>query len=102
MCNTICNSKRKMCKGMTFRDPLTENVVYKCQDMFVDDLASGTNHSSKGISVMEQGQKNLQTHVNLVNITGGDIALEKCWFYHVDWIFEEGIAVAKAMDEAKR
>ena len=101
MSNTICNAKKKSCKGMFFQDPLNGEVIHKCQDMFVDDLASGTNYSSANVTVMQQGRKNLQEHVNLVNVTGGDIALEKCWFYHVDWEFENGAAVAKAMDGSK-
>ena len=96
--NTICKAKEKMCKGMTFVDPITGKTVSKTQDMFVDDLAGGTNYKDEKISVMQQGKKNLQTHVDLVNVTGGDIALDKCWFYHVNWTFEGGEAVAIAMD----
>ena len=37
------NIKEKKCVGMIFVDPLTGEKVEKLQDLFVDDLAGGTN-----------------------------------------------------------
>ena len=98
--NTICKIKREKCRGLIFKDPIEENVVEKIQDLYVDDLAGGTNQPAEGgvknisESIMQQSSTNLQEHVNLVNVTGGDIALEKCWFYLVTWIFKNGEAYA--------
>ena len=97
--NTICAIKNKKCKGLILKDPLTGETIMKVQDLYVDDLSGGTNQShdeSAGIlGIMKQASLNLQKHVDLVNVTGGDIALDKCWFYLVEWIFEEGEPCAK-------
>ena len=44
---------------------------------------------------------NLQEHVDLVNVTGGDIALDKCDFYHIQFRFKHGEAECVAMCEQR-
>ena len=97
--NTIAKSKKKTCVGFRFIDPLTGLKVEKLEDFFVDDTAEGCNATEGGKTIMQQASHNLQEHVNLVNVTGGDIALDKCDFYHIQFRFEEGEAVCVAMVE---
>ena len=97
--NTIVNAKKSKCVGMIFRDPITNTIVEKMQDMFVDDRAAGCNTTMENRTILQQAEHNFQDHVDLVNVTGGDIALDKCDFYHVEYIFENGEAVVVGMEK---
>ena len=97
--NTIVNAKKSKCIGMIFRDPITNTIVEKMQDMFVDDRAAGCNTTMENRTILQQAEHNFQDHVDLVNVTGGDIALDKCDFYHVEYVFENGEAVVVGMEK---
>ena len=99
--NTISKCKEKTCVGFLFKDPLTGTVIRKLEDFFVDDTAEGCNSTSDGRTIMEQAAHNLQEHVDLVNVTGGDIALDKCDFYHIQFRFKNGEAECVAMCEQR-
>lgn len=56
--------------------------------MFVDDAAQLCNsYDQPHSSIMEQTTYNLQTHSDLVYITGGKLAHDKCKFYYVKFYF---------------
>ena len=56
--------------------------------MFVDDLAQLCNYHPI-TNVIEQTCHNVQTHADLVYVTGGSLALPKCKFYLVEFYFDE-------------
>ena len=56
--------------------------------MFVDDTSQICN-SFVNFCIMEQTRQNLQLHSHLVFVTGGLIALDKCSFYHVKFVFDD-------------
>lgn len=56
--------------------------------MFVDDLAQMCNQHPN-TSVLQQTVHNVQTHADLVYITGGFLALPKCKFYLVEFYFDD-------------
>ena len=86
--STIDRCMEKTCNGLLLKSPDNTVVVKKMLAMFVDDLAQLCNqHPNK--SVLQQTIHNVQTHADLVYVTGGSLALPKCKFYLVEFYFDE-------------
>ncbi len=58
----------------------------------VDDTTVEANVSPAGVSVLEEGHAIAQEWENLLFLSGGTLARNKCFFYHVDWKWKGGIA----------
>ena len=60
----------------------------KLPSQFCDDLAQIFNDTIDR-PLLAQTSHNVQLHTDLVNVTGGCLALDKCKFYHCVFYFDE-------------
>ena len=86
--STVDRCMEKTCNGLKIKSPDNTVVVNKMLAMFVDDLAQMCN-LHPNTTVLQQTIHNVQTHADLVYITGGSLALPKCKFYLVEYYFDD-------------
>lgn len=75
------------CHGLRLKIPDNTVLVEQILAQFVDDLATICNHYPLP-SIIEQTNKNIQLHANLVNVTGGMLALDKFKVYYCELFFD--------------
>jgi len=81
---------------MRYRSPISELVITKQQDKFVDDTGCGCNEKSTECeSILKQTQHNCQKHSDYVETTGGMVAADKSHYYDIQWEIRDGVQVAK-------
>ena len=86
--STIDRCMQKTCNGLLLRSPDNTVKVQKMLAMFVNDLAQLCN-VHPNYSVLDKTYHNVQTHADLVYVTGGSLALPKCKFYLVEFYFDQ-------------
>ena len=75
------------CNGLRLKSPDNTVLVEQILAQFVDDLATICNFS-RTRSIIDQTNHNTQLHANLVNVTGGMLALDKCKAYYCEFFFD--------------
>ena len=91
---------RKKSEGANFSDPAREISVSRVCSGFVDDITHIVNSFTKSLrdeeSIEELTHKTqvaAQWWEELLNVTGGKLELQKCFFYLMYWKFDdEGVA----------
>ena len=87
--STIDRIMNSECSGVQLSCPHGKANVSTLMRMFVDDAAQLCNSFTEPhSSIMEQTQSNLQLHSDLVNVTGGRLAHDKCKFYYIKFVFD--------------
>ena len=97
--DAICRIMQKDCAGMLFQDPSGEIVVAKNGDHFVDDRATGVTGNTTGITPLQQLEHDEQRHAHLLYAAGHKLALDKCWYYYLDYKRKGTKHVFKSIDE---
>ena len=75
------------CHGLGLASPDNSVLVQQILAQFVDDLATICNFSPTQ-TIIDQTNHNIQLHADLVNVTGGMLALDKCKVYYVEFFFD--------------
>ena len=91
---------REKTEGASFTDPAREIKVNRVCSGFVDDITHIVNSFSKSLrneesdnEIVDKMQIAAQWWEELLHATGGKLELQKCFFYWMNWKFDqEGIA----------
>ena len=86
--STIDRCMMNECRGLKLASPDNTVILNKLLSQFCDDLAQICNDTIDR-PLMEQTTHNVQLHTDLVNVTGGCLALDKCKFYHCVFSFDK-------------
>lgn len=86
--STITRAVEKHTYGLKLHSPDKSVFIQKILDMLADDTSQICNSFMESC-LLEQTRQNLQLHSHLVFMTGGLIALDKCSFYDVQFIFDD-------------
>ncbi len=88
----LINTLRSLHTGMSFSLP-DGWIVSSCPiDGIVDDTTIGTNTQGKHNSCLEEAQELAEDWECLLFLSGGTLAHNKCFFYHIDWTWWDGKA----------
>ncbi len=77
---------------MVFHSPDGTITTDRLIDGLVDDTTIGTNTSGDNTTCLEEAQDLAQMWEHLLFLSGGTLARDKCFFYHLDWEWENGKA----------
>lgn len=86
--STISRVMDEECHGLRLRSPDNSVFIKQILAQFVDDLATICNYSPS-TSIVNQTNHNIQLHADLVNVTGGMLALDKCKMYLCEFYFDD-------------
>ena len=86
----------KLAKDLYFTCPQQEIHHQRTNDAFIDDVTGYTNkfvEELQGCKVIDDVLQNMQTDAKLwstlLHISGGKLALHKCLYYIVPWIWKQ-------------
>ena len=85
--STIDRCMQNECRGFRLSSPDQTVQMNKLLSQFCDDLAQICNDVIDR-PLIDQTTHNVQLHTDLVNVTGGRLALDKCKFYHCIFYFD--------------
>ena len=85
---TIETILRQQCKGAVLEDPEQLLQVFPFLKFFIDDTTKICNSTGPGRTLLQQACFNMQLHYDLVHASGGDLALDKCKFFLIDFRFD--------------
>jgi hypothetical protein len=87
----------EMATGTFQTDPTNKIILKQASEGFVDDAYLFANNTDDLVATI---QKDAQTWEKLLHATGGKLALDKCFYYHLQWKFDsEGRAKIKSIKE---
>jgi hypothetical protein len=87
----------ELATGTLQHDPTNQISLKQASEGFVDDAYLFANNTE---DLIETLAKDAQTWEKLLHAAGGKLALDKCFYYHLEWKFDhEGRAKAKTIDE---
>jgi hypothetical protein len=82
--------------GVGFCDPHQQRHATRIMDGFVDDTTAWVNHFLQAITgqehidnIVQDLQTSAQWWEELLVATGGQLELPKCFYYIIDWVFNE-------------
>ena len=61
-------------------------------DGLVNDTTIGTNTAGENQTCLQEAQELARTWEHLLFLSGGTLAREKCFYYHINWQWNEGRA----------
>ena len=86
--STIDRCMERECRGLRLNSPDQTVRLNKLLSQFCDDLAQICNDVIDR-PLLDQTTHNVQLYTDLVNVTGGQLALDKYKFYHCVFYFDE-------------
>ena len=95
--DVLFNSMDSQGKGLVFNSPRRDVVSARNEDGYVDDTALGVN--GRDGRVMERITTAAQRHERILYATGGKLALHKCAWVLMTWIWREGEAILQTHPE---
>jgi hypothetical protein len=100
--NMLLEIMREEKNGITMLDPGMTNKIQRVMDAFVDDTTGWVNNFSKELAgpqhadnlklILEELTGTAQLWEQLLTASGGALELNKCFYYIVKWIWEDGVA----------
>ncbi len=88
----LINALQHLHQGMIFQTPDGKTVTKRPIDGFVDDTTIGTNMAGEHQTCLQEAQELARTWEHLLFLSGGTLAREKCFYYHINWQWHEGRA----------
>ena len=89
----------QLTSGVSFTCPDQQIEHHRHNDAFVDDITGYANRfcdELQGMNVLKQVLQTMQTEATtwneLLQISGGKLALQKCLYYIISWQWTNGIA----------
>ncbi len=86
--NTLC----KLHKGMTFTTPDGKINTERPIEGLINDTTIGTNTAGNNSSCLSKVQELTKSWEHFLFLSGGMLARDKCFYYHIDWEWNEGKA----------
>ena len=92
MSAVMVNVYKQLGLGTDIHDPITDEIIHSMGAMFVDDLDLYTWREviQDPLDLILQAQKEMSQWSLLLNVTGGALKQEKCFWYLLDYTCNEG------------
>ncbi len=97
----LINALKALHRGMVFTSPDGGTVSSRPIDGIVDDTTIGTNVKGNNQTCLEEAQDLARAWEHLLFLSGGTLAREKCFFYHIQWKWENGRATMSDPSESE-
>ena len=85
--------------GFKTINPTGTTTSVRTEDVFIDD--SGLMVDDSGGYVVDKLRMNSQQHEKCLNVTGGKLALHKCFWTLIQWSWMDGIAEIQILTQPR-
>ncbi len=86
----LINALRSLHKGMSFQSPDGSITSVRPIDGIVDDTTIGMNTTGNEATCIQEAQLLARSWEHLLFLSGGTLARNECFFYHVNWEWHHG------------